>query len=239
MGQPSYYSRGPYGQEMGRATIYILTATIFVFLVQLIFPSLSSDWLSLIPSRVIFRFELWRLFTYLFMHANFTHIFFNMLGLFFFGPVLERTMGYRRFLNLYFLCGCGGGAVAVAFYFLLGEPAARVIGASGAIFGIVTAYGVLFPENKILLYFVLPIKAKWMVIIYGALEFFATIQYAAGARSGIASIAHLSGIVIAYFYIRRGSGLRKLWWRYKYWQALRERDKRFKVYPGGQNHTLH
>jgi membrane associated rhomboid family serine protease len=233
MGQAYYRSGGSLFQE-SKATLYIIVATVAVFFLQMFMPDLTMQWLSLIPERVLFRVEIWRLVSYMFVHGGFSHIFFNMLGLFFFGPVLEKTIGYRRFLILYFLCGVGAGIVATFFYYGIGQSDAHVIGASGAIFGVITAYAVLFPNSTIYLYFVLPIKAKWMVVIYGALEFATTFQQAGGGKGGIASIAHLTGIVIAYFYISGGHGLRKLWYRYKYWQGEREL-KKFKVYQGDKD----
>ena len=232
------YSRGPSIYQGGRAVIYIIVANIAVFFLQILFPALTSDWLSLIPAKVL-RGQVWRLVTYMFMHGDFAHILFNMMGLFFFGPVLEKTFGYKRFLQFYFLCGCGAGAVSVLFYYGFGQESARVIGASGAIFGVLAAYGLLFPNSTVYLNFILPVKAKWLVLIYGALELIATMRYAGGGRSGIASIAHVSGMVIAYFYIRGFFDGKRLWLRYKYWRADRERKKRFKVIDGDHDRTIH
>ncbi len=234
----SYY-QGPRRSYLGQATLYIIIANVVVFGLSILSPELTRTWLSLIPVRLFFRFEIWRLATYLFVHADFSHLFFNMIGLFFFGPVLERTLGERRFWIYYFLCGCGSGVMAAAFYFLLGNGDANVIGASGAIFGIITAYGLLFPNNTILLNFLIPIKAKWLVLIYGAMELFATVQYAGGARSGIANIAHLSAIIIGYFYIRGIGDFRKLIYKYRYRAAEQKRKKRFKVYDGTDRPTFH
>jgi len=233
-----YYRQSPVSQ-LGRATLYLLIANIAVFGLSIFAPALVGGWLSLIPNRLLFRGELWRLGSYLFIHGDFSHLLFNMLGLFFFGPVMERVLGYRRFWIFYFLCGCGSGLVAALFYFSLGNGDAVIIGASGAIFGIITGYGVLFPNSTIYWNFFLPIKAKWLVLIYGVLQLFATLQYAGGARSGIASIAHLSGIIIAYFYLRGISDLRRLVLKYKYWRAERERQRRFKVYSGKDGQTYH
>jgi len=232
------YSRGPSIYQGGRGTLYIIVACVAAFFLQKLFPLLTTQWLSLIPAKALHG-QVWRLFTYMFMHGDFAHIFFNMMGLFFFGPVLERTFGHKRFLQFYFLCGVGAGAVSVFFYFSLGAADAHIIGASGAIFGVLAAYGILFPNSTVYLNFILPIKAKWLVLIYGAMELLATFQYAGGGRSGIASIAHLSGMVIAYFYIRGFFDGKRLWLKYKYWRADRERKKHFKVIDGDRDHTIH
>ncbi len=237
MNQP-YHRQSRFGQ-MGQATLYVIIANVAVFGMSVLSPDLVGDWLSLIPARLLLRGQVWRLATYMFVHGDFSHIFFNMIGLFFFGPVLERVLGYKRFWIFYFLCGCGSGLLAALFYLALGNPDAHVIGASGAIFGVITGYGILFPNSTIYWNFFLPIKAKWLVVIYGAMELFATLQYAGGGRGGIANIAHLSGIVIAYFYLRGIGDFRKLWFRFKFERADRERKKRFKVYDGNDKPTFH
>jgi len=233
------YYRSPRPSYLGQATLYLIIANVVVFGLTIFAPELTRAWLSLIPVRLFFRGEIWRLAAYLFIHGDFSHLFFNMIGLFFFGPVLERALGTRRFWIYYFLCGCGSGLAAAIFYLLLGNGDANIIGASGAIFGIIAAYGLLFPNSTVYLNFILPIKAKWLVVIYGAMELFATIQYAGGSRRGIANIAHLTGIVIGYFYIRGIGDFRKLIYRYKYRQAERLRKKRFKVYDGDDRPTYH
>jgi len=234
------YFRGYGFNRFSGVILYLILGNFVVFFFQLIASGFINNWFSLIPARVILRIELWRIFSYMFLHGDFAHIFFSMLALFFFGPALERTLGKKKFLFLYFLCGVLAGVISGFFYFLLGELEARIIGASGAIFGILAGYALYFPNSRVYLNFILPIKAKWMVLIFAGIELVATFNYAGGGRSGIASIAHLSGMVIAYFYLRRFSDLKRLWLKYKYRKLEKLRKQKFKVYSGNdQNPTLH
>lgn len=132
-------------------------------------------------------FKIWQPVTYMFMHSNFDHLFFNMFALWMFGYVLENIWGTRRFLFYYFACGLGAAAISL----LIGHG--PTLGASGAVYGILLAFGMLFPEERIYLYFLLPIKAKWFIIGYAALELF---EGVIRSYDGIAHFAHLGGMLI-------------------------------------------
>lgn len=140
-------------------------------------------------------FQVWQLFTYMFIHAGFMHIFFNMLALWMFGMELEHVFGSKKFLTYYLLCGLGGGLanLLVAPLFTSVGP---TVGASGAIYGVLLAFGMMFPERPIYIYFLLPIKAKYFVILYMALEFFSV-----GSTDGIAHFAHLGGALVGFVYL--------------------------------------
>lgn len=142
-----------------------------------------------------FGFGFWQLFTYMFMHASFTHILFNMLALWMFGMELEHVLGSRKFLIYYLLCGFGGGLanLLVAPMFTSVGP---TVGASGAVYGVLLAFGMLFPERPIYIYFLLPIKAKYFVVMYMALEIFSV-----GSVDGVAHFAHLGGALVGFLYL--------------------------------------
>lgn len=142
------------------------------------------EFLALYPTQTPL-FHPYQLVTYMFMHANFEHIFFNMFALWMFGYVLENFWGTKRFLLFYFLCGIGAGISCL----LLGVP---TVGASGAVYGILLAFGMMFPEERIYLYFAIPIKAKWFVLIYGLIELFSGIFM---TNDNIAHFAHLGGML--------------------------------------------
>ncbi len=150
------------------------------------------------PYYVIHHLFLWQPFTYLFLHDGFFHILFNLFALWMFGSDLERLWGGRKFLFYFFLCGVGA-----AVFDVLVQPSSRIptIGNSGAIFGILLAFGVLWPDRPIFLWFVVPVKAKWFVIGIGAIEFLSELG---GAQSGIAHLAHLGGMLVGYLYLRGG-----------------------------------
>jgi len=181
-------------------------------------------------------FKIWQPITYMFMHGNFGHLFFNMFALWIFGAALENSWGQKRFLTYYFVCGIGAGIVQLLVvgwrvYSLsqnlppdaiqivsengiqllresknyIGEMGALnlalnsvTVGASGSVFGLLLAFGMMFPNAMIYVYFLLPIKAKWFVIIYGALELFYGV---AGTNDGIAHFAHLGGMLFGFFLI--------------------------------------
>ncbi|NUN68795.1 MAG: rhomboid family intramembrane serine protease [Bacteroidetes bacterium] len=140
-------------------------------------------------------FGFWQLFTYMFMHASFTHILFNMLALWMFGMELEHVWGSRKFLIYYMLCGFGGGLanLLVAPMFTSVGP---TVGASGAVYGILLAFGMMFPERPIYIYFLLPIKAKYFVVMYMAFEIFSV-----GSMDGVAHFAHLGGALVGFLYL--------------------------------------
>jgi len=183
-------------------------------------------WLGLEPYAVIHRLYLWQLVTYLFLHWGFFHILFNMFGLWMFGPDLEQLWGESEFLKFFLICGIGAGIFDVVLTTLFGLPGAITIGCSGAIYGILLAFGLTFPERPIFIWFIIPIKAKWFVLIFGAIEFFSEIS---GPGSNIAHLAHLGGMLVAFLYLR-GSGLGgRMQFRYDEWRRARLRRK-FDVY---------
>jgi len=139
----------------------------------------------------------WQLFTYMFMHGGFAHLFFNMLALWMFGMELENTWGSRKFLIYYLLCGLGAGIANMLVAPLLGQLAPTV-GASGAVFGVLVAFGMLFPDRPIYIYFLLPVRAKYFVAVYMALEMFYGVT---GTTDGVAHFAHLGGAAVGLLYV--------------------------------------
>ena len=187
---------------------------------------------GLIPRMVVQVFGLYQLFTYMFLHSpwGFWHILLNMLMLWMFGADLERAWGTRRFLQYYFLCGVGAGVSVVIGNALFGTLDTRTIGASGAIYGVLLAFGLLFPNTTVLFSFLFPIKAKYFVMILGAIAFLSTIG---ASGSSVSHVAHLGGMVFGYLYLRSGftrvdliGPLRR---QYQDWRIQRARRK-FQVY---------
>jgi membrane associated rhomboid family serine protease len=152
--------------------------------------------LGLVPLLVWKGFYLWQLVTYLFLHGDVSHLLFNLLALWMFGGELENLWGSRRFLFYFFFCGIGAGICTVVISPFQVVP---VIGASGAIYGLLLAYGWLFPNRPIFLYFLFPIPAKYFVMIYGFLEF---IYFSRGGTGGgVAHLTHLGGLLFGLFYM--------------------------------------
>ncbi|HYW36242.1 MAG TPA: rhomboid family intramembrane serine protease [Balneolaceae bacterium] len=151
------------------------------------------------------HFYPWQFVTYLFMHANFLHIFFNLFALWMFGQAIENYWGSKRFLIYFFLCGIGGG---LAYVLINNNPVMTTqgleyiptVGNSGAVFGILLAFGMMFPDRPIIfLFFPFPIKAKYFVAMYGALELFSGIT---GTEQGVAHFAHIGGMVVGFILIK-------------------------------------
>ena len=215
----------------------LIGANVAMFFAQLLVPSLT-DALGLRPIFVIRQFWVWQLATYMFLHGGLFHILFNMLALWMFGAELERTWGTRFFVKFYFVTGIGAGVLTVLFSLLPFGVSRQlyvsdVIGASGAIYGLLLAYALYFPERQIYMYFVFPIPARIFVLIMGAMAFYASV---AGGDGGVANATHLGGLLVAYLYLKsmRVTPLLELKYRYTKWKLNRARRK-FDVYAGGRS----
>lgn len=142
-------------------------------------------------------FKPYQLFTYMFAHGGFSHIFFNMLSLAFMGPILESFWGQKKFLLFYLITGIGAAVFSVAIDLFFGGGAGSMLGASGAIYGLLMAFGMIFPNMEVMLLIPpIPIKAKYLVFLLGGLTFLMD-------RSGnVAHFAHLGGVVVAFIVIK-------------------------------------
>ncbi len=200
----------------------LIIACVAVFVLQMLAHRIEGIF-GLVPALVLGQFYLWQPFTYLFLHGGFGHILINMLILWMFGSEMERYLGSSRFLHFYFVTGVGAGLLSVAVDPFSPIP---IIGASGAIYGILMAYGMLFPDRLVYLYFLIPIKVKYLVAILGAISFLSAIN---SPGSNIAHVAHLGGMIFAFLYLKGWlfpSNLRQAYYR---WRLNRLRRK-FKVY---------
>jgi membrane associated rhomboid family serine protease len=142
-------------------------------------------------------FHIWQLFTYMFMHGGFMHLLFNMFALWMFGMELENTWGSKKFLLYYLMCGIGAG-LSNLFIAPLFAAAGPTVGASGAIYGVLIAFGMMFPDRPIFIYFLLPIRARYFVLLYILLEVYSGIT---GTSDGIAHFAHLGGAAVGFAYL--------------------------------------
>jgi membrane associated rhomboid family serine protease len=177
---------------------WLLIINIGVFILQNLFRGSYLQILGLVPASVLGEGYVWQLVTYMFLHGNFLHILFNMLFLWMMGSELERYWGGREFLKYYLITGAGAGLINVLVQPSSGIP---TIGASGAIFGLIIAFGMTFPERELLLYFVIRIKAKYFAVLVGLLELLALFLM---PGAPIARFAHLGGLVVGFVYLRHG-----------------------------------
>ena len=211
---------------------WLLITNIAIFVPYYLFAgsgfSEALNFLALSPRLVVFNFMIWQLGTYLFLHGSILHILFNMLGLWMFGTILERDWGTRRFLKYYFICGIGAGLCDVLLHAVRGSWNTSTIGASGAIYGLLLAFGVLYPNMIVLMFFIIPIRAKYMVMIFGAIAFLNSFS----VNRGVSDIAHLGGMVFGYAYLRfRFFNVDLNYFRREYetWKMKRAKRK-FEVY---------
>jgi membrane associated rhomboid family serine protease len=233
----SFYRQGPYrtyGTSIGIPPLTpmvraIMIACAAVWVAQLLLECVLrlvplSQIFGLVPA-LVFQGGLWQPVTYLWLHSPVDpfHLLFNMLFLWILGGDLERHWGGRAFLRYYLVCGIGAG-LFIALAGLFANPGVPTIGASGAIFGLILAYGMIFSERVILFMMIFPMKARTFAWVMFAVTFFYTFGH---ASSGISHIAHLGGMVVGYLYLKRA-------WRLgEFFQELRWRLRRrkFKVMP--------
>jgi membrane associated rhomboid family serine protease len=208
----------------------LIIANVAVFIAQVLASRATGGgiepYLGLIPSRVYPGFWIWQLVTYMFLHATnwLTHLLLNMLMLWMFGTEVERRWGTREFLRYYFVCGIGAALVTCLFFY-----ESTTIGASGAVFGVMLAYGFLFPDRQILFWFIFPMRAISFVLLCVGIELFSLL----GLQDGVAHFAHLGGMLFGYLYLKRawrlGEFFREIRWklRRKRFRLMRRDDDNY------------
>jgi membrane associated rhomboid family serine protease len=250
-GEPMTLSLPPFT----KAVSWLIGINTAVFLLVLLldtlrvpFGALLRDYFSLIPIQVVQHGWIWQLLTYGVIHFEFWHWFGNMLGLWMFGAAIEQQWGSRRFQELFSLgvFGAARTTVALSYSHLLGNPYRPTIGASGGVFAILIAFGMLFGDNEIMMIpFPFTIKAKYFVGILIVV----TLAFAMGGGGNVAYVAHLGGLLFGYLYVRRGPkaalvnvgfseryyGLRNSYYRWK----RRRAAKKFEVYMRQHDRDVH
>ena len=176
---------------MTRWVLILIVANVVFFLLTTVNPAVGYE-LAYVPSLILER--PWGIVTYMFIHGDFSHILFNMLGLFFFGPRLEMYLGEKRFLWLYAVSGLTGALLSTVF-----SPNVAIIGASGAVYGVFLGFAYFWPKELIYIWGILPVQARWMVVGFTLLSLYGGLG---ASRDGIAHFAHLGGYLGAYLYLR-------------------------------------
>jgi membrane associated rhomboid family serine protease len=194
-----------------------------LFLLQMLARGWIEFHFGLVPLLVWRKYFVWQLLTYIFLHGGFSHILFNLLALWMFGGELENYWGSKKFLSYFLFCGIGAGICTVL---LTPNGIIPVIGASGAIYGLLLAFGWLFPDRRIYIYFLLPIPAKYFVVIFGLIELFSSIE---GTGGGVAHLTHLGGLLFGLFYMAYPAIRQKI--RREYYKR-----KWSQKGPGGKNY---
>mgnify|MGYP001076068422 CR=1 FL=1 len=193
--QPDY--RPPVPERYSNATVALIVINVAVYLIGLVYPR-SLLYLALIPRLVIGEHWFWQVASYMFVHGGMTHILFNMLALFIFGVPLERRLGSREFLLYYFVSGIGAGLATLAVNWYTGMASIPVVGASGAVYGVLLAYATFYPNTRIIIFWLLPVRAPVAVLIFAALALYSELT---GTASGVAHLTHLAGLVFGFLYL--------------------------------------
>ncbi len=185
----SYQS--PFGYTLTPWVKRLLIANVAVFMVTLVDRDFFLRWFAFSPSEILIR--PWGAVTYMFLHGDFWHLAVNMLVLFFFGPPLESRWGSREFVKYYFICGLGG--VALSFLF----ASYWIVGASAAMYGLMLAFAINWPDAPIYIWGIFPVKAKWLVVFLFVVSLMSAFG---GSGGGVAHFAHLGGIVTGFLYLK-------------------------------------
>lgn len=216
LGMAYHYSNSPsvsFGGPITNTVKMLIITNVVVWVLQILARAagvnLIEAYLGLIPWRVTHQGMMWQLVSYMFLHdtagANgFFHIFINMITLYMFGNDLERVWGAKRFLTYYLVTGIGAG---ICSYLVAPNAISITIGASGAVYGLLLAYGMLYPNRLIYLYLLFPVKVKWLVFFMGILAFLSSIT---GSQPGVANIAHLGGLLVGLVFLKGRDWMQRL-----------------------------
>jgi len=229
------YSFGP--GPLTPAVRAIIFSCVGIFFLQLFAGGYLTSAFGMTPQAVVERVQIWRLGTYLFLHGDLGHILFNMLGVWMFGVDLERRWGTVAFTKYYFVAGVGAGFSQLVVSLLPFQGAGLAyyiptIGASGAVYGLILAWALLFPHRQILFMLFIPMPARVFAFIYGAIAFFSALG---ASGNGVAHVAHLGGMLFGWLYLKGPTNMRlELKYHLTRWRMARLR-RRFDVHRGGRD----
>ena len=198
--------RRPLRYRYYNATLVLIVLNVLVFLLTYLFRRVLL-YLALTPVRVVQYNAWWQLLTYMFVHGGTWHLLFNMLALYLFGTPLERRLGSSEFLLFYFVTGIGAGLATLAVNWYTGLSQIPVVGASGAIYGLLLAYATLYPDARLYIFGFFPLRAPVAVLIFAGLALFSELT---NTRSGVAHLTHLAGLAFGYLYFLLRLGVNPL-----------------------------
>lgn len=213
---------------------WLLVVNVAIFLVDyLLRGPLFLRPLRLVPAEVIGQYQIWQLVTYMFLNEGMLNTLWNMLALWMFGAELERLWGTARFLRFYVWCGVLAGLTFLICAYLFHATGEAAAGSSGAVYGILMAYGLMFPDQTMLFGFLIPMKSKYFVMIIGAIVFLQSYMATIGGRGGVAVVSSLGGLAAGYLLLRgrrlQAQVRQPVLLGYRDWK-LRRAKKKFEVY---------
>ena len=187
--------RRPFRYSNQNAAVWLIAVNVLVFALEYLFPRLS--WFIVMNPRMVLAGAVWQLVTYMFSHADISHLLVNMLGLLFFGTQVERELGTKEFLLYYFLTGILAGVFSFLAYLATGAMSVYLLGASGAIFAVLLAYATLFPQSEIYIWGIIPVRAPVLVLGYALIELGSQLL---SFRNSVAHLTHLAGFGFGWLY---------------------------------------
>ena len=199
------FLRKPFKYTYKNAVLVIALINVAVFILTSLFRNLST-YLGLVPILVVEAQTYWQFFTYQFVHGDFFHLAFNMLALFFFGVPVERKIGTKEFILYYLLIGTIGGVLSFLVYAATGFYIISLVGASGAIFGVLLLYAVIYPNSVVYLWAVIPVPAPLLILGYAVIELISIFS----VGDGVAHLTHFIGLLAGWVYIRIRFGIKPL-----------------------------
>ena len=199
------YLRKPFKYTYKNAVLVIALINAGVFVLTSLFRNLSA-YLGLVPILVVDKQAYWQFFTYQFVHGDFFHLAFNMLALFFFGVPVERKIGTKEFILYYLLIGTIDGVLSFLVYAATGFYIISLVGASGAIFGVLLLYAVIYPNSVVYLWAVIPVPAPLLILGYAVIELISIFS----VGDGVAHLTHFIGLLAGWVYIRIRFGIKPL-----------------------------
>ncbi len=233
------YGQGPsmgmrFGPGLTPTIKVLLAANVSVFLLQVMTGGGSAGnsslipLLGLVPIKAFAQLHIWQFVSYMFVHGSFGHIAMNMFMLWMFGSELERLWGQKAFLQYFAVTGIGAGLIYALVMPLLapGTEYIPLVGASGAVYGVLTAVAVLFPDRKVLLYFLIPLKMRWLVVGYVVFE-----MMMMWSADGVGHLAHLGGVLFGYLYLNGG---RRMFDTFRKQQRRKKAGAKIRVVKDGE-----
>ncbi len=199
------FLRKPFKYTYKNAVLVIALINVAVFILTSLFRNLST-YLGLVPILVVEAQTYWQFFTYQFVHGDFFHLAFNMLALFFFGVPVERKIGTKEFILYYLLIGTIDGVLSFLVYAVTGFYIISLVGASGAIFGVLLLYAVIYPNSVVYLWAVIPVPAPLLILGYAVIELISIFSLG----DGVAHLTHFIGLLAGWVYIRIRFGIKPL-----------------------------
>jgi membrane associated rhomboid family serine protease len=187
----------PLPRRYFHATLLMLAVNLLVFFLT----ELNQNWigwLGMSADDLVGDGSWWKVVTYMYVHDGFSHILFNMIGLFFFGMAVEEELGSWEFLLFYHVTGILAGVASMGIYWITGQYSILLYGASGAVYGLTLAFAAFRPQARVLVFFLIPLRARSLVILYVAIELFSQLLY---SYSGVAHLTHLAGFLFAFLYL--------------------------------------